>query len=59
MIVNRCDLSKYYSHEVCIILSAADEGVVHGLNENMNMQFKKRITEGASECTACINEVKI
>lgn len=59
MVVNRCALSKYYSPESCIILSAADEGAVRGLNENMNMQFKERITEGASECVACINEVKI
>ena len=59
MVVNRCDLSKHYSPESCIILSAADEGVVRGLNENMSMQFKERITEGAHECIACINEVKI
>ncbi|HEX3014213.1 MAG TPA: L-2-amino-thiazoline-4-carboxylic acid hydrolase [Methanobacterium sp.] len=59
MVVNKCALSKYYSPESCMILSAADEGVVRGLNENMNMQFKERITEGASECVACINEVKI
>ncbi len=58
MVVNKCDLSKYYSPEACMILSAADEGVVYGLNENVNMQFKERITEGASECIACINEVK-
>jgi hypothetical protein len=58
MIVNRCALSKYYPPEACIVLSAADEGVVRGLNENMNLRFKERITEGASECIACINEVK-
>lgn len=58
MVVNRCALSEYYSSEACMILSAADEGVVCGLNEKMNMQFKERITEGASECIACINEVK-
>jgi hypothetical protein len=54
MVVNRCDLSKYYSPEACMVLSAADEGVVRGLNENMNMQFKERITDGSSECIACI-----
>jgi hypothetical protein len=54
MVVNRCALSKYYSVEACIVLSAADEGVVRGLNENMDMKFKERITEGASECMACI-----
>jgi hypothetical protein len=57
MVVNRCSLSKYYSPEACIILSAADEGVVCGLNEDMNMKFKERITEGASECIACIKGV--
>lgn len=59
MVVNKCALSKNYSPEACIIISAADEGVVRGINENMNMQFKERITEGASECVACINEVKV
>ena len=59
MVVTRCALSKYYSPESCMILSAADEGVVRGLNENMGMQFKERITEGAHECIACISEVKI
>ncbi len=58
MVVNRCALSKYYSPEACMILSAADEGVVRGLNENMSMEFKERITEGASECIAYINEVR-
>lgn len=59
MIVNRCALSKYYSPEACVVLSAADEGVVRGLNENMNMEFKERITEGASECIACFTEEKL
>ena len=58
MIVNRCALSKYYTQEGCIVLSAADEGAVHGLNENMEMKFKERITDGISECIACITEVK-
>jgi len=58
MVVNRCALSKYYTPESCIVLSAADEGVVRGLNENLDMKFKERITEGSSECRACINEVK-
>jgi hypothetical protein len=59
MVVNKCALSKHYSPESCMILSAADEGVICALNENMGMQFKERITEGASQCIACINEVKI
>ncbi|MBP2046394.1 L-2-amino-thiazoline-4-carboxylic acid hydrolase [Methanobacterium aggregans] len=54
LMVKRCSLANYYSPETCRMMSAADEGVVHGLNENLNMLFKKRITEGAKECTACI-----
>lgn len=54
LMVKRCLLANYYSPETCRMMSAADEGVVHGLNENLNMLFKKRITEGAKECTACI-----
>ena len=55
--VKRCALADHYSSETCRMMSAADEGVVHGLNENMNMSFKKRITEGAKECEACINSI--
>lgn len=58
MVVNRCALAKYYSPEACMVLSAADEGVVRGLNENMSMKFEERITEGAPECKACIYEVR-
>ncbi len=58
MVVNRCSLSKYYTHETCMVLSAVDEGVVNGLNQNMEMEFKDRITDGSSECIACINEVE-
>ncbi|MGB9936640.1 MAG: L-2-amino-thiazoline-4-carboxylic acid hydrolase [Methanobacterium sp.] len=57
MVVDRCALSKYYTPEACVVLSAADEGVVRGLNQNMEMEFKDRITDGASKCTACITEV--
>jgi hypothetical protein len=59
MVVNRCALSKYYIPEACVVLSAADEGVIRGLNQNMKMEFKERITDGASECLACISEVKV
>lgn len=55
MIVNKCSLSIYYLPETCRILSAADEGVVQGLNENINMIFTERMTDGPSECVACIN----
>lgn len=58
MVVNKCSLSKYYNSKTCRILSAADEGVVQGLNENIHLNFIERMTEGPSKCVACINYVK-
>lgn len=54
MVVEKCSLATYYSPLTCRILSAADEGVVQGLNENIRMTFKERMTEGPAECLACI-----
>ncbi len=56
MFVNRCSLSKYYNDNTCRVLSAADEGVVQGLNPNYKMMFQERITSGATKCRA---EIKI
>lgn len=54
MVVNRCALSEYYTSDTCRILSAADEGVVQGLNPHIKMKFRKRITEGALCCLAAL-----
>jgi len=53
--VKSCALAAQYSPGTCKVMSAADEGVLSGLNNNIGMKFLKRITEGAEECTACIN----
>jgi len=53
--VESCALASHYSPETCKIMSAADEGVLKGLNNNMGMKFIKRMTEGSEECAACIN----
>ena len=53
--IKSCELATQYSPETCKIMSAADEGVLKGLNNKMSMRFIKRITEGAEECTACIS----
>jgi L-2-amino-thiazoline-4-carboxylic acid hydrolase len=55
MVVNHCDLSEYYRPDTCRILSAADEGVVQGLNSKIKIKFQERITEGASCCLAPIH----
>ena len=52
--IKSCELAALYSAQTCEIMSATDEGVLKGLNDNMGMKFITRITEGAEECTACI-----
>jgi hypothetical protein len=54
MVVNRCLLSEYYTSDTCRILSAADEGVVQGLNPQIKMKFTERITEGTQCCLASL-----
>ncbi len=56
--VDPCELAKNYSELTCIVLSATDEGVVKGLNPNVNMKFEERITGGYNCCIARINQNK-
>ena len=56
LIVDRCALAKNYSELTCAVLSATDEGVVKGLNPNMNMKFENWITSGCSNCIAKISQ---
>lgn len=58
MRVHRCALAAGYSAEACEILSAADEGVVAGLNPKYAMRFEERMTSGNAECRARITEVR-
>lgn len=54
MFVSHCNLAEYYTPDTCHVLSAADEGVVQGLNPHVKIKFTKRITEGCFECLAPI-----
>jgi len=54
MVVNHCSLANNYNSNTCRILSAADEGVVQGLNPNIQMKFVKRITQGHDHCLASL-----
>jgi hypothetical protein len=56
LVVDRCDLAKDYSELTCTVLSATDEGVVKGLNPNMNMKFERWLTSGCSNCIARISQ---
>ncbi|NOQ53596.1 MAG: hypothetical protein GQ558_03200 [Thermoplasmata archaeon] len=50
--VDRCALSEVYDPTTCRLMSAADEGLVRGLNPNVQMTFYERITEGRPCCRA-------
>jgi hypothetical protein len=54
MVVSHCTLAEYYTPDTCRVLSAADEGVVQGLNPRIQIKFTERITEGCSQCLAPI-----
>jgi hypothetical protein len=56
MRVDRCALSHHYPEEACLILGAADEGVVAGLSPGYKMRFEQRMSAGPAECLALITE---
>lgn len=54
--VGRCFFSRYYSGEVCQVVSALDAGVVAGLSAGGRLTFYERITEGHDRCRARFEE---
>lgn len=52
--IKHCSLAHYYLPLTCQVLSGTDEGVVSGLNSQVKMVFKEKITEGAPACFAAI-----
>jgi hypothetical protein len=56
--IDRCALSEQYSKLTCEVLSAADEGVIKGLQPNVTLTFKEYMTGGCKNCEAhlCFNE---
>ncbi|ATW23567.1 hypothetical protein [Candidatus Formimonas warabiya] len=50
IIIKQCFFSKYYSGEVCSLVSSLDEGLAAGLSGGGRLCFYQRITEGGSCC---------
>lgn len=50
IIIKQCFFSKYYSGEVCKLISSLDEGLAAGLSGGGRLCFNQRITEGGSCC---------
>ena len=52
--IGQCYFSKYFSPEVCRIISSLDEGVAEGLSQGKKLCFNQRITEGRNCCKAVL-----
>ena len=52
VVINRCYFSRFYSSEVCRLMSAMDRGLFAGLSNGGELTFTARITEGQPCCRA-------
>jgi len=54
LMIAQCYFSKFYSGQVCRLISSLDEGLIAGLSGGGQLTFNTRITEGYSCCLANI-----
>lgn len=52
ILIERCFFSRYYSPQICQLISALDEGLAAGLSDGGKLGFYERITEGHNCCRA-------
>mgnify|MGYP001093503621 CR=1 FL=1 len=52
VVIPRCFFSRWYTADVCRIMSAMDRGILAGLLGGGDLAFHARITEGAPCCLA-------
>ncbi len=52
--VARCFFAGFYRPDVCRIVEALDQGLVSGLFDGASLEFSRRLTEGRSQCRACL-----
>jgi hypothetical protein len=50
--ISKCFFSKYYSEQVCGVISCLDKGLVAGISGGGKLCFTQRITEGMECCRA-------
>jgi hypothetical protein len=50
--IRRCYFSRFYTADICRVMSSADAGVAAGLSGGGRLVFTQRITEGADVCRA-------
>lgn len=52
VIIRRCYFSRFYTADICRVMSSADAGVAAGLSGSGSLAFSQRITEGGDVCRA-------
>lgn len=52
ILIRKCFFSRYYSGEVCRVISSLDEGLLAGISGGGKLRFDQRITEGYDCCRA-------
>ncbi len=52
VVISRCYFGRFYSAEVCRLMSAMDRGLFAGLSNGGELAFTSRITEGQPCCRA-------
>jgi hypothetical protein len=52
VVIRSCFFSRFYSEQVCRIMSSLDEGIAAGLSGGGKLSFSQRITEGKPCCEA-------
>jgi hypothetical protein len=52
VIIRRCYFSRFYTADICRVMSSADAGVAAGLSGGGRLEFSQRITEGGEACRA-------
>jgi hypothetical protein len=56
LLIGSCGLSAGYDGVTCRLMSAADEGMIRGLNPRARLEFRDRMTE---ESTGCIAHIRL
>jgi len=55
-IIKQCFFSRYYTKEVCMLISSLDEGMAAGLSGGGRLCFNRRITEGFGCCKGFLRQ---
>jgi len=58
-VIRQCSFSKYYSAEVCALISSMDEGLAAGLSNGGRLCFTQRITDGSHCCKGVLQNEDI